>query len=211
MCPRACAPHKEKSLQREAHTLQLESSPCSPQLEKSPRSNKNSAFNCGSSTRAFSGSSAGKKSAYNAGVQFTQSCPTLRDPVDCSTPGLPVRHQLPGSTRTRIEWCHPSISCSVIPFFSHLQPFPASGSFPMSQFFASGGQSIGVSASASVLPMNVQDWFPLKWTGWISLQSKGLSRVFSNTTVQKNQFFGAQLYSPTLTSIHDYQKNHSFD
>ena len=80
-------------------------------------------------------------------------------------------------------WCHPIISSSVVPFFSRLQSFPASGSFPMSQFFASGGQSIGVSASASVLPMNIQDWFPLGWTGWISLQPKGLSRVFSNTTV----------------------------
>ena len=80
-------------------------------------------------------------------------------------------------------WCHPIISSSVVPFFSRLQSFPASGYFPMSQFFASGGQSIGVSASASVLPMNIQDWFPLGWTGWISLQPKGLSRVFSNTTV----------------------------
>ena len=90
-------------------------------------------------------------------------------------------------------WCHPSISSSVIPFSSCLQSFPASGSFPMSQFFASGGQSIGVSASASVLPMNTQDWSPLEWTGWISLKTKGLSRVFSNTTVQKHQFFGTQL------------------
>ena len=93
-----------------------------------------------------------------------------------------------------------------------LQSFPAYGSFPMSQFFTSGGQSIGVSASTSVLPINIQDWFPLGWTGWISLWSKGLSRVFFNTTVQKHQFFGAQfLYSPTLTSIHDHWKNHSFD
>ena len=91
------------------------------------------------------------------------------------------------------HWCHPTNSSSVIPFTSHLQSFPPSGSFPMSQFFTSGGQSIGVSASASVLPMNIQDWFPLGWTGWISLQSKGLARVFSNTTVQKHQFFGAQL------------------
>ena len=89
--------------------------------------------------------------------------------------------------------------------------FPASGSFPMSQFFASGGQSIGVLASILVLPMNIQDWFPLGWTGWLSLQSKGLSRVFSNTIVQKHQFFGTQLYGPTLTSICDYWKNHSFD
>ena len=90
-------------------------------------------------------------------------------------------------------WCHPTSSSSVAPFFSCLQSFPASGSFPRSQFFTSGGQSIGVSASVSVLPMNIQDWFPLGWTGWISLQSKGLSRVFSNTTIQKQQFFCAQL------------------
>ena len=84
------------------------------------------------------------------------------------------------------QWRHSNISSSVVPFSSRLQPFPASGCFLTSQFFASGGQSIGVSASASVLPMNIQDWFPLGWTGWISLQSKGLSRVFSNTTVQKH-------------------------
>ena len=109
------------------------------------------------------------------------------------------------------RWCHPTISSSVIPFSSCLQSFPASGSFQMSQFFASGGQSIGVSASALVLPMNIQDWFPLGLTGWISLQSKGLSRVFSNT-VQKHQFFGASfLYSPTLTFVHDHWKNHSFN
>ena len=90
-------------------------------------------------------------------------------------------------------WCHPTISSSVILFFSCFQSFPASWCFPMSQFFPSGGQSIGVSASASVFPMNIQDWFPLGWTGWISLQSRTLSRVFSNTTVQKHQFFGAQL------------------
>ena len=93
------------------------------------------------------------------------------------------------------RWCHPTTLTSIIPFSSCLQSFPPSGSFPMSQFFASSGQSIGVSASASVLPMNIQDWFPLGWTGWISLQSKGLSRVFSNTTVLKHQFFGAQLSS----------------
>ena len=91
------------------------------------------------------------------------------------------------------QWCHPAISSSVIPFSSHLQSLPTSGSFQISQLFASGGQSIGVSASTSVLPMNVQDWSPLGWTGWISLQSKGLSGVFSNTTVQKHQFFGTQL------------------
>ena len=114
------------------------------------------------------------------------------------------------------QWCHPTISSSVIPFSSHLHSFPASEAFQISQFFTSGGQRIGVSASASVLPMNIQDWFPLGWTGWISLQSKGLSRVFSNTIVQKHQFFSAHqffsfLYSPALVSIHDYWKNHSFN
>ena len=109
------------------------------------------------------------------------------------------------------QWCHPIVSSSVIPFSSHLQSFPASGSFQMNQFFASGGQSIGVLASASVLPVNIQDWFPLRWAGWISLQSKGLSGVFSNTTVQKHQCFSTQLYGPTLSSVHDYWKNHSFD
>ena len=116
------------------------------------------------------------------------------------------------NTRPLSQWCHPTISSSVISFSSCLQSFPASGSLPMSQFFASGGQSIGASASALVLPMNTQDWSPLVWTGWISLQSKGLSRVFSNTTVQKHQFSSAHfLYSPTLTSIHNYWKKHSFD
>ena len=96
-----------------------------------------------------------------------------------------------------------------VPFSSHLQSFPASGSFQMSQFFVSGGHSTGVSDSASALPMNIQDWFPLGWTGWIFLQSKGLSRVFSNTTAQKHQFFNFR-YSPTLTFIHYYWKNRSF-
>ena len=102
------------------------------------------------------------------------------------------------------RWCYPTISSSVLPFSSCLQSFPTSGSFPMSQFFASGGQSIGVSASASVLPMNIQDWFPLGWTGWISLQSKGLSRVFSKSTVQKHQFFSAQLSLWSNSYIHTW-------
>ena len=102
------------------------------------------------------------------------------------------------------QWSHPTISSSVVPFTSHLQSFPASGSFQMSQLFASGGQSIAVSASASVLPMNIQDWFPLGWTGWIFLQSKGLSRVFSNTTVQKHQFFSAQLSLWSNSHIHTW-------
>ena len=101
-------------------------------------------------------------------------------------------------------WYHPTISSSVIPFSSCLQSLAVSGSLQMSQFFASGGQSIGVSASASVLPMDIQDWSPLGWTGWISLQSKGLSRVFSNTTVQKHQFFGAQLSSQSNSHIHTW-------
>ena len=109
-------------------------------------------------------------------------------------------------------WCHPAISSFVVPFSSCPQFFPESGSFPVSQFFTWSGQSIGVSASASVLPMNTQDWSPLGWTGWISLQSKGLLRVFSNTTVQKHQFSVLSfLHSPTLTSIHDHWKNHSLD
>ena len=103
------------------------------------------------------------------------------------------------------QWCYLTISSSVTPFFSCPQSFPGSGSFPMSQLFASGDQSIGPSASALVLPMNIQDWFPLGLTGWISLQSKGLSRVFSSTTVRKLNFFGLNLvYGPTLTFIHDY-------
>ena len=102
------------------------------------------------------------------------------------------------------QWCHPAISSSVTPFSSCPQSLPAWGSFPMSQLFASGGQSIGVSPSASVLPMNTQDWSPLGWTGWISLQSKGLSRVFSNTTVQKHQFFGVQLSSQSNSHIHTW-------
>ena len=118
-------------------------------------------------------------------------------------------------------WCHPNMSSSVVLFTFSLQSFPTSGSFQMSHFFTSGGQIIGVSASASVLQMNIQDLFPLGWTCLISLKSKGLSRVFSNTTVQNHEFFSAQLsffffffsflYSPTLTSIYDYWKNHTFD
>ena len=101
-------------------------------------------------------------------------------------------------------WCHPTISSSVIPFSSCLQPFPASGSFLMSQLFSSGGQSTGVSALAPVLPMNIQDWSPSEWTGWISLQSKGLSRVFSSTTVQNHQFFGTQLSLWSNSHIHTW-------
>ena len=102
------------------------------------------------------------------------------------------------------RWCHPTISSSVVPFFSCLQSFPASRSFPVSQFFASGGQSIGVSASVSVLPINIQDWFPLELTGLIFLQSKGISRVFFNTTLQKHQFFDSQLSLWSSSYIHTW-------
>ena len=124
-----------------------------------------------------------------------QLCPTLR-PHGLQHSRLPCLSPTPGAYSDSCplsQWCHATISPSVIPFSSCLQSSPASGSFPRSQRFASGGQSIGASASASILPMNIQDWFPLGWTGWISLQSKGLSKTFSNTTVQKHQFFGAQL------------------
>ena len=120
---------------------------------------------------------------------------------------LPCPSLTPGAYSNscpKSRWCHPTISSSVIPFSSCLQSFAASGSFRMSQFFASGGQSIGISASASVLPMNIQDWFPLGWTSWISLQSKGLSRVFSNTTIQKHQFFGFQFSLQSNFHIHTW-------
>ena len=124
-----------------------------------------------------------------------------------------IRVLLTGRLNIRVEfsnscpssqWYHPTISSSVVPFSSHLQSFPASWSFHMSQLFPSGGQSIGVSASASVLPMNIQDWFHLGLTGLMSLQSKGLSRVFSRTTVQKHQFFGAQPSSQSNSHIHTW-------
>ena len=121
-----------------------------------------------------------------------------RPPCPSPTPAV-YSNSCPSS-----QWCHPGISSSVVPFSSCPQCFPASGSFPVSQLFAWGGQSIGVSASTSALPMNTQDWFPLGGTGWISLQSKGLSRVFSNTTVQKHQFFGAQLSSQSNSHIHTW-------
>ena len=143
-----------------------------------------------------------------------QLSPTLCDPMDWNTSGFPVHHQFPESSQTHVHRVSNAVQPShpLIPFSSCHQSFPDSGSFPMSQFFTPGGQSIGVSASASVLPVNIQDWFPLGWTGWISLQSKGLSRVFSSTTVQKYQTLTLSfLYSPTLTSIHDHWKNHSFD
>ena len=140
-------------------------------------------------------------------IQFSsvaQSCPTLRahelqharPPCPSPTPGVY------SNSRLLSRWCHPVILSSVVPFSSCPQSLPASESFPMSQLFTWGGQSTGVSALASVLPKNTQDWSPLEWTGWISLQCKGISRIFSNTTVQKHQFFGAQLSSQSNSHIH---------
>ena len=138
-------------------------------------------------------------------VQFSlvpQSCPTLCDPLDCGTPGLPVHHQLPGLTQTHVH----RVSDAIQPSHPLSSPSPAFNLFQhqgVFQWVSSSHQVAKVSASASVLPMNIQDWFPLGWTGWMSLQSKGLSRVFSNFTVQKHKFFGAQLslwsYSHILT------------
>ena len=132
-----------------------------------------------------------------------QLCPTLCDPMDSSTPDLPVHHQLTEFTQTHVHWHHQPSH----PFSSCLQSFPASGSFPVSQFFTSGGQSIGVLALASIFPMNTQDWSSLGWTGWISLQSKGLqesSPIPQFKSINSSAF--SFLYSPTLTSIHDYRR-----
>ena len=143
----------------------------------------------------------------NYSVQFssvTQSCLTLCDPHESQHARLPCPSPTPrvhSNSCPSSRRCHPAISSSVIPFSSCSQSLPASESFPMSQLFAWSGQSIGVSALASVLPMNTQDWPPLEWTGWISLQSKGLSRVFSNTTVQKHQLFSAQLSSVIIREM----------
>ena len=142
-------------------------------------------------------------------VQFNsvaQSCPTLCDPMNCSTPGLPVHHQLPEFIQTHVHWVSDAIQPSH-PLSSPYPPAPitpGSESFPMSQLFPWGGQSTGVSALESFLPKKSQGWSPSEWTGWISLQSKGLSRVFSNTTVQKHQFFGIQPSSQTNSHIHTW-------
>ena len=136
----------------------------------------------------------------------TKSCQTLWDSMDCSTPGFPVHHKSGVCSHSCPfnQWCYPIVSSCVAPFSSCSQSFPASGSFPISRIFASGGQRIGVSASASILPMSIQDWFPLGLTGLISLQSKELSRVFSNTIVQKHQFFGIQLSLWSNSHIHTW-------
>ena len=140
-------------------------------------------------------------------VQFSsvgQLCLTLCDPMNRSMPGLPVHHQLSNSCPSS-RWCHPTISSSVVPFSSFPQSFPASGYFQMRQFFTSGGQSIGVSASTSVLQMNTQGWSPLEWTGWISLQSKGLSRVLQHhsskaSILRCSAFFIVQVWHPYMTT-----------
>ena len=150
-------------------------------------------------------------SEFSHSAQFSsvsQWCLTLSDPMNRSTPGLPVHHQLLEFTQTQrpsSQWCHPATSSSVIPFSSCPQSLPASESFPMSQLFTWGGQSTRVSAFASLLPKKSQGWSPSEWTGWISLQSKGLSRwVSSNTTVQKHQFFSTQLSSQSNSHIHTW-------
>ena len=153
------------------------------------------------------------KDIADLNIQFTsvaQSCLTLR-PHELQHSRPPCPSPAPGvhsNSCPSSGWCHSAISSSAAPFISCPQSLPASESFPVSQHFARGGQSTGVSASALVLPMNTQGWSPLGWTGWISLQSKGLSRVFSNTTVQKHQFFSAQLSSQSNSHIHTW-KNHS--
>ena len=143
-------------------------------------------------------------------VQYSsvaQSCPTLCDPMNNSTPGLPVHHKLQESTQTQVHWVGDAMQPSH-PLSSPFPPAPIfpsiSAFFPTSQLFTSNSQSTGVSASTSVLPMNTQDWSPSEWTGWISSQSKGLSRVFSNTTVQKHQFFSAQPSSQSNSHIHTW-------
>ena len=155
---------------------------------------------------AFTGSTVQFSSSVVSDSLWHHELQHARPPCSSPTPGVHP-YSCPMSW-----WCHPTISSSVVPFSFSLQSFPTSGSFQMSELFASGGQNTGVSALTSVLIMNAQDWFRLGWTGWISLQSKGRSRVFSNTTVHNHQFFCAQpSYSPTLTSIHDHWINHSLD
>ena len=143
-----------------------------------------------------------------ASVQFSHSVlPDILQPHGLQHARLPCASPTPRASSNSClsnRWCHPTISSSVIPFSFCLQSFPAWASFQMSQFFASGGRSIRVSASTSILPKNIQGWFPLGWTGWISLQSKRLSRVFSNTTVQRYQFFGTQLSLWSNSHIHTW-------
>ena len=189
--PRALELHNKRSHHNESpRTTTRESSPHSLQLEKSPCSNEDSAepkINVSQFSRSVV-----SDSLQPHELQHT------RPPCPSPTP------RVHSNSHPSSRWCHPAISSSVIPFSSYPQSLPASGSFPMSQLFAWGGQSTGVSALASVFPMNTQDWSPLGWTGWTSLQSKGLSRVFPNTTVQKHQFFGTQPSSQSNSHIHTW-------
>ena len=184
---------------------------CSDQPRRHIKKQRHYFANKGLSSQRYSFSSSHVwMFSHMKSVQFSsvaQSCPTLCDFMNHSTPGLPVHHQLLKFTQTHVHVVGNAIQpsqSSVVPFSACPQSCPASGSFPMSQFFGSDGQSIGVSASAPVFPMNIQDWSPLGWTGWISLQSKGLSRIFSNTTVQQHQFFSAQLSSQSNSHIHTW-------
>ena len=136
-------------------------------------------------------------STYSSSVQFSRS--VVSDSMNCSTLGLSVHHQLPESTQTHVHW----VSDAIQPFILCRPLLLLLSIFPSIRVFSTGGQSIGVSASTSVIPMNTQGWSPLGWTGWISLPSKGLSRVFSNTTVQKHQFFSAQPSSQSNSHVHN--------
>ena len=148
--------------------------------------------------------------AFSSVSSVTQSCPTFCHPMDCSMPGLPVHHQLPEFTQTHVHWVSDAIQCSVIPFSSCLKPFPASGSFPVSQFFTSGVQSIGVSASTSDLPLNIQDWFPLGWMGWIFLQSKGLSLFLWIHLIFQTRTWGIHYSSLALPFIALFPRTSKF-
>ena len=151
-----------------------------------------------------------RSSLYIRGIQFSSFHSVVSDslpPHESQHARPPCPSPSPGvhsDSCPSSQWCHPTISSPLVPFFFCLQYFPVSGSFWINQFFISDGKSIGASASASELPMNIQDWFPLGLTGWISLQSKGISRVFSNTTVKKHQFFGTQLSSQSNSHIHTW-------
>ena len=147
-----------------------------------------------------------EKELWQTSVQFNRSVVSdslwSHESQHAKPPCPSQTHRVYSNSRPSSQWCHPAVSSSIVPFSFCPQSLPESGSFPMCQLFTWGGQTTRVSASASVLPMNTQDWSPLGWTGWISLQSKGLSRVFSNTVVQKHQFFSSQLSSQSNSHIH---------
>ena len=153
-------------------------------------------------------------SLYTLFSSVTQSCPTVCNSMKCSIPGPPCTSPTPGvhpNPCPLSRWYHPNISSSVIPFSSCSQSFPASGSFPKSQLFTSGGQSIGVSVSTSVLPVNTQDWSPLGWTGWISLKSKELSSLLQHHSSKASIFWCSAFFIVPLTSMHDHWKYQSLD